>query len=269
MPQMKFLCDVTIGEGESVAPRTKFVKTWRIKNSGAKRWPFGCHLKLVNGYNLGQDRLSVTVSALMPDEQSDVSIELQSPETPGIYQSQYKLFTANNSPFGDPIWLLLNVEEGGVLGITQQLNSVNMFNPNAVNYSLGAPRAPASSNNSIFALSSSQSPPANLNNSNSNNNNSANFNFNVFNSQAATASSSSSTSISSSSSLSKSPLLFSGGAVVERDSNSNYIHNNNIRACGQKPLQSVNEQTQLQQQEQSPLSNLEEKRPDFYDDMFS
>ena len=33
---MKFLCDVTIGEGESVAPNTKFVKTWRIKNSGKK-----------------------------------------------------------------------------------------------------------------------------------------------------------------------------------------------------------------------------------------
>lgn len=31
---MKFLCDITIGEGESVAPDTKFVKTWRIKNSG-------------------------------------------------------------------------------------------------------------------------------------------------------------------------------------------------------------------------------------------
>ncbi len=33
-PQMKFLCDITIGEGESVAPNTKFIKTWRIKNIG-------------------------------------------------------------------------------------------------------------------------------------------------------------------------------------------------------------------------------------------
>ena len=34
LPQMKFLCDITIGEGESVAPGTNFVKTWRILNSG-------------------------------------------------------------------------------------------------------------------------------------------------------------------------------------------------------------------------------------------
>ena len=34
LPQMKFLCDITIGEGESVAPGTNFIKTWRILNSG-------------------------------------------------------------------------------------------------------------------------------------------------------------------------------------------------------------------------------------------
>ena len=34
LPQMKFLCDITIGEGESVAPGTNFIKTWRISNSG-------------------------------------------------------------------------------------------------------------------------------------------------------------------------------------------------------------------------------------------
>ncbi len=45
-----------------------------------------------------------------------------------MYQCQLKLFTQYNQPFGDPIWLLLSVEEGGVLGITQQLNSISGFN---------------------------------------------------------------------------------------------------------------------------------------------
>jgi len=31
---MSFIMDVTIGEGEAVPPNTKFVKTWRIQNSG-------------------------------------------------------------------------------------------------------------------------------------------------------------------------------------------------------------------------------------------
>lgn len=34
LPEMQFICDVTIGEGESVAPNTNFIKTWRIKNIG-------------------------------------------------------------------------------------------------------------------------------------------------------------------------------------------------------------------------------------------
>ena len=33
-PSMKFVQDVTIGEGESVPPETQFVKPWRIQNSG-------------------------------------------------------------------------------------------------------------------------------------------------------------------------------------------------------------------------------------------
>jgi len=34
VPQMSFVKDVTIGEGESVTPNTKFTKTWRLQNSG-------------------------------------------------------------------------------------------------------------------------------------------------------------------------------------------------------------------------------------------
>jgi hypothetical protein len=33
-PQMSFVKDITIGEGESVTPNTKFTKTWRIQNTG-------------------------------------------------------------------------------------------------------------------------------------------------------------------------------------------------------------------------------------------
>lgn len=58
-------------------------------------------------------------------------MSLRSPRHCGIYQCQYRTYTRLQQPFGDPIWLLLNVEEGGVLGITQQLNSVNVFGAGA------------------------------------------------------------------------------------------------------------------------------------------
>jgi hypothetical protein len=35
----ELVCDVTIGEGESVPPGTTFQKTWRLRNSGQEVWP--------------------------------------------------------------------------------------------------------------------------------------------------------------------------------------------------------------------------------------
>lgn len=37
LPNMSFIKDVTIGEGEEVPPNTRFVKTWRIQNSGLSK----------------------------------------------------------------------------------------------------------------------------------------------------------------------------------------------------------------------------------------
>lgn len=34
LPQVSFIGDVTIGEGEEVPPNTRFVKTWKLANSG-------------------------------------------------------------------------------------------------------------------------------------------------------------------------------------------------------------------------------------------
>jgi hypothetical protein len=241
LPEMQFLCDVTIGEGESVHPSTGFIKTWRIKNSGTRRWPADCKLKYVNGYNFSQcstssstsstssltsdsssstvangelillgandSPVSIDVRELAAGESCDLSISLKAPRQCGIYQCQYRMFTGLGQPFGDPIWLLLNVEEGGVLGITQQLNSVSMFG-----------------NWGGQQLQQQQAIGGHVNNSNDN----------IF---------------------SKSPFKF--------DSNLNLIG-------GQE------QQSSQPHQQQQPSNNFnnnvsegEEKRPDFYDDMFS
>lgn len=135
-PQMKLVNDVTIGAGESVAPSTRFVKTWRLKNSSfSKPWPQGCYLKLIDGFNHFEGHNAdptatllapiTPVPSILPQQTTDVSIHLCSPAQPGIYHSQFRLFSGNET-FGDAIWLVLCVEPGGVLGITQQLNSAQM-----------------------------------------------------------------------------------------------------------------------------------------------
>lgn len=36
LPELAFITDVTIGDGEAVPPNTTFTKTWRVANSGNK-----------------------------------------------------------------------------------------------------------------------------------------------------------------------------------------------------------------------------------------
>ncbi|XP_062315316.1 protein ILRUN-like [Osmerus eperlanus] len=121
-PCMSFVEDVTIGEGESVPPDTPFTKTWRIQNTGAESWPPGVCLKYVGGDQFGHVNM-VMVRSLDPQEMADVSVQMRSPVAPGMYQGQWRMCTATGLFYGDVIWVILSVEVGGLLGVTQQLSS--------------------------------------------------------------------------------------------------------------------------------------------------
>ncbi|XP_012676278.2 protein ILRUN [Clupea harengus] len=121
-PSMSFVEDVTIGEGESVPPDTPFTKTWRIQNTGTETWPPGVCLKYVGGDQFGHVNI-VMVRSLDPQEISEVSVQMRSPVTPGMYQGQWRMCTATGLFYGDVIWVILSVEVGGLLGVTQQLSS--------------------------------------------------------------------------------------------------------------------------------------------------
>lgn len=122
LPCMSFVKDVTIGEGEAVPPNTKFVKTWKIQNPSDEQWPPGCCLRFTSGNQLGPtDR--VLVDALKPHSTADVSVEMVSPQAPGIYQGQWRMSTATGQFFGEVIWVIITVAEGGLLSLTQQMDA--------------------------------------------------------------------------------------------------------------------------------------------------
>ncbi|KAL4225485.1 hypothetical protein ACF0H5_016175 [Mactra antiquata] len=121
LPELSFISDVTIGEGEAVPPNTTFTKTWRVANSGDDDWPIGCQLRFCAGENLANsDRVMLDV--LHSHESTDISIQMHSPSNPGVYQSQWRMSTATGMYFGEPVWVIITVAEGGVLAVTQQLS---------------------------------------------------------------------------------------------------------------------------------------------------
>ncbi|VDN03395.1 unnamed protein product [Thelazia callipaeda] len=147
LPSMQFVQDVTIGEGESVPPCTRFIKTWRIRNSGKNWWPSGCFLTFMEGDKLS-DTTRCWIQQLPPGKEINVSIEMVSPAANGIYQSRWQLNTSSGIPFGgnwlieeietkhfqnplallklialESIWCIITVDDMGILDITQQLAS--------------------------------------------------------------------------------------------------------------------------------------------------
>lgn len=124
IPGMVLVRDVTVGEGESVAPGSSFVKTWRVQNPGPDRWPPGCILRYTSGTQMSnQER--VLVGPLDPYMSTDISVDMTSPSEPGIYQSKWRMSTATGNFFGDTIWVIINVEPAGTLGITQQFSKMD------------------------------------------------------------------------------------------------------------------------------------------------
>lgn len=119
---MRFVQDITIGEGESIPPSTTFTKTWRIRNSGVENWPAGCSLRFTDGDQLST-YTQVAVGPVQPNKEIDISVEMCSPPNAGMYQGKWRMCNPSGNYFGDAIWVIICVDAGGVLGVTQQLNS--------------------------------------------------------------------------------------------------------------------------------------------------
>ncbi|KAK4323865.1 hypothetical protein Pmani_005502 [Petrolisthes manimaculis] len=120
LPQMTFVKDITIGEGESVPPCTRFIKTWRLENTGEEGWPVGCSLVYTGGEKMGAP-LQVSVSPLAAGQVADVSVEMVSPAETGLYSSKWRMTTPQGNFFGDNIWVIVQVDSGGTLALMQQM----------------------------------------------------------------------------------------------------------------------------------------------------
>ena len=79
---------------------------------GLEAWPSGVHLSLRGG-----DRLDgpayVSLPSLRPGEETDVSIRLRSPSSPGVYQGQWRMCTSNASECGGVSFSSLSVANRG------------------------------------------------------------------------------------------------------------------------------------------------------------
>ncbi|CAH0558885.1 unnamed protein product [Brassicogethes aeneus] len=117
------LVDFVANETDSVEPNVIFQKSWHITNNGSDPWPAGCYAEMATGSNETAKRTAVP--SLQPGEKTILTVTMESPATPGVYQSKWRLCTPNGSYFGDDLWSFMYVTDKCTVSLTEQLSQLS------------------------------------------------------------------------------------------------------------------------------------------------
>ncbi|XP_023758588.1 protein NBR1 homolog [Lactuca sativa] len=132
----RFILDVNVLDGTTMAPFTNFTKIWRMRNNGTVIWPCGSQLQWIGG-----DRLSNSVSVdieipsdgLGVEQELDIAVDFNAPELPGRYISYWRMASPSGQKFGQRVWVLIQVDSSmkdmGETQINLNLPPVKMNNP--------------------------------------------------------------------------------------------------------------------------------------------
>jgi hypothetical protein len=104
----KFVSDVTVPDGTAFKPGERFIKTWRVLNSGSTTWE-NYQLFFTNGDPLGAPTF-VAVPATPPGQTVDISVPMIAPTEAGTYQGNWGLRAMDGTGFGQPVFVLILVQ---------------------------------------------------------------------------------------------------------------------------------------------------------------
>lgn len=97
-----------------VPPGTPFQKGWRIRNIGTCAWNSQYFLRYVTGNNpsASMGGAPTPIMGMVPPGATyDLYVNLVSPLTPGVYQGFWSLFNPAGQPFGQRIWVGIQVPQ--------------------------------------------------------------------------------------------------------------------------------------------------------------
>lgn len=103
--KMAFVTDVTIPDGQVIPPGSKFVKTWRLKNTGTTTWTTNYRVRLWAGNSYGAPTSFLLAQEVKPNTEVDISIEFTAPSQTGEYISHWILSDDQEANFGNTFYV--------------------------------------------------------------------------------------------------------------------------------------------------------------------
>ena len=110
---MEFVRDLSYDDHDftdlpKLQPGEKFAKGWRIKNSGTCDWTTDYYLGFVRGDRMNGEDTGVD-SDVSPGQTYDTYVDLVAPNKAGEYAGWWQMFTDEDVPFGETIWVAIQV----------------------------------------------------------------------------------------------------------------------------------------------------------------
>lgn len=107
--------DVTIPDGMMMEPGESFSKTWRLENVGSCTWTRLYALTFFSGNSMNAIQVNPLLQPIQPGGVIDVTVNMEAPLDPGIYQSNWMLSNEVGELFGigpngdAPFWVKIEV----------------------------------------------------------------------------------------------------------------------------------------------------------------
>ncbi len=110
----EFVTDVTIPDGTTFKPDEKFIKSWRVKNTGECTWGPEYQLVRKSGDPLGSQVVTPLISdgSVAPGASYDITIELQAPTLPGEYRTDWNIQNAAGEILDFVVYVEIKVSQG-------------------------------------------------------------------------------------------------------------------------------------------------------------
>jgi hypothetical protein len=109
---LTFVTDITIPDNTPVSFGSTMDKQWLVENSGTCNWDSDYRLKRVNGASLGAPD-EIALYPARAGTQATIQIIFTTPFTADFFESEWQAFDKDGVAFGDPIFIKINVQQGG------------------------------------------------------------------------------------------------------------------------------------------------------------
>lgn len=109
----RFIMDVNIMDGTTMAPSTPFTKIWLMRNNGALPWHNGLQLLWIGGDRFSASdsvKIELPINGVDVGNEINIAVDFVAPELPGRYVSYWRMAEASGQKFGQRVWVEIQVD---------------------------------------------------------------------------------------------------------------------------------------------------------------